>query len=294
MKRRKIVKASGVGIAAAVAGCVGPLAEEEEDNGEENGEENGEGDDLDEDPSIEIVQPEDSDTVGSEFTVEVNVENFDVRPPDEGEEITEDAGHVHIIVDEDPVDEGLSIPFEDEFYHLTDGETSHTVSVDEEGEYEVTAQLGDDAHTALPYWDSVAIQVDFEEEEDENGEEEDVDTVTVSLDADGNSSWILDSTEEDSVGEVDGENVDLTLEEGVRYEFENPVHTSHPLAFRNDEGEALLSQSGEGTFEDDEDVNWVDNDDSVVFSVTSDLADELDEYYCTVHAPMVGGVNVEI
>ncbi len=112
------------------------------------------------------------------------------------------------------------------------------------------------------------------------------------LDNVGARAWELTSVGDGTVGETGEENPTLSLQEGVRYRFTNDGWDSHPLAFRATDGEVLLSQSAKGSFEDDVDTRWDDDGDSVAFTVTSELADELDNYVCTVHASMEGSIGV--
>lgn len=116
--------------------------------------------------------------------------------------------------------------------------------------------------------------------------------VTATLGANGFTAWLIESQSGGRVGEEGVNNPTLQFEEGLRYRFNNPVRSAHPLAFRNANNEDLLTQQGTGKFESDQSVEWEDEGDYVAFTVTSDLATELDEYYCTVHAQMVGDVQV--
>jgi len=119
------------------------------------------------------------------------------------------------------------------------------------------------------------------------------DTVTVTIDNVGASAWEVTGIDgDDSLAETGTENPELTLQQGVRYTFENNGWSTHPLAFRSADGGALLSQDVDGSFEDDADVDWVDDGDTVSFTVTSDLAAELDTYICTVHPSMEGSIAV--
>jgi endonuclease YncB( thermonuclease family) len=110
------------------------------------------------------------------------------------------------------------------------------------------------------------------------------------LDAVGTSAWSLAAASED-VGTVGEENPTLTMVEGVRHHVENRGAGSHPLAFRDASGDALLTQDGTGAFEDDPDVNWVDTGDVVEFTLTGALAAELDSYGCEVHPSMAGDIE---
>ena len=118
--------------------------------------------------------------------------------------------------------------------------------------------------------------------------------VTVSMDNVGTSAWeVTDVTGDENVATTGEENPTLTLQVGTRYLFENGGWSSHPLAFRDANDDPLLTQSGTGSFEDDTDVNWVDDDQTVAFTLTESLASELDDYVCTIHSSMNGSVATE-
>lgn len=114
--------------------------------------------------------------------------------------------------------------------------------------------------------------------------------VTIVLDNEGSSAWTIDLADED-VGPTGVSNPELSLVVGTRYRVENLGWSFHPLAFRGADGTALLTQDGQGTFEDDAAVDWTDDGDELAFTLTEDLAAELDSYICTVHSAMEGGVE---
>ncbi|MXR50809.1 hypothetical protein GRX03_04210 [Halovenus sp. WSH3] len=106
------------------------------------------------------------------------------------------------------------------------------------------------------------------------------------------SAWEVTSVEgDDEFAEMGVENPELTLRVGTRYTIQNDGWSSHPLEFRDADGDALLSQSTDGSFEGDSETDWVDDGTSVSFTVTSELADELDSYICTVHGQMNGSIR---
>jgi len=118
---------------------------------------------------------------------------------------------------------------------------------------------------------------------------EEVQVVIDNVDA---SAWEVTSVDgDDDLAETGVENPELTLREGVRYTFQNEGWSTHRLAFRSADGEALLTQSTEGSFEGDSETNWVDQETSVSFTVTGELAAELDNYVCTVHGSMEGSIR---
>lgn len=116
--------------------------------------------------------------------------------------------------------------------------------------------------------------------------------VTVTLDNDGSFAWVLQSAEED-VGPTGVSNPGLTLTVGTRYRFENLGWSSHPLAFRDEADDPLLTQAGQGSFQDDDAVDWVDDGEELAFTVTEELAAEFDDYVCTVHSSMEGSLQAE-
>ena len=82
---------------------------------------------------------------------------------------------------------------------------------------------------------------------------------------------------------------------GTRYRIENNGHPNHPLEFQDESGTILLSQDDSGSVEDDDAVNWIDNGDSVEFTLTSDLSAQIATYRCTVHSrSMVGDITADI
>lgn len=118
--------------------------------------------------------------------------------------------------------------------------------------------------------------------------------VAFTLDNVGSSAWVV---ENDSTNVADdSENPDINLEQGKRYTIRNNgygTYGTHPLAFFDADGNTLLSQSSTGSFEDDSDVNWVDNGETISFTVTQELYNELSGYRCTVHGAMEGNIVQE-
>jgi hypothetical protein len=107
----------------------------------------------------------------------------------------------------------------------------------------------------------------------------------------GASAWEVSSTNEEYVETSGGDNPTITLETGVRYTISNEGWNIHPLAFRDESGSILLSQSSEGEFENDDDVNWIDSGDTLSFTLTDELANRINSYICTVHSSMVGQIE---
>jgi plastocyanin len=116
--------------------------------------------------------------------------------------------------------------------------------------------------------------------------------VTVTIDNVGASAWEVTSVQGDGdVAPMGEENPTLSLQVGTRYTFENEGWGFHPLAFRDANDDALLTQDGSGRFEEDSTVDWTDDGDTLAFTLTEGLAAELDDYICTVHSLMNGSIE---
>jgi len=152
--------------------------------------------------------------------------------------------------------------------------------VDESGPIDDDLLVTDNVDEA----DGLRLPVDLDRSFDDTG-------VMAALNNVGAEAWTLDAASE-GVGPLDEENPTLTLPEGRRIHIENRGAGPHPLAFRDADGTALLTQDGEGTFEDDPAVEWVDTGDVVEFTLTADLAEELATYGCEVHGAMAGDIEV--
>jgi len=68
---------------------------------------------------------------------------------------------------------------------------------------------------------------------------------------------------------------EIVFIEDIKYEF---INIPTEIEFISENDEILLSQRETGEFEDDSGVDWVDDSDSVKFTVTSELGDELFGY----------------
>jgi len=111
------------------------------------------------------------------------------------------------------------------------------------------------------------------------------------IDSVGVEAWEVLEDETGSVAPTGEENPTLTFEVGQRYAVENRGIPAHPFALRAADDSPLLSQSAEGSYEDDADVDWVDNDETFAFTLTEALAADIDYYICTAHPSMRGDVE---
>jgi len=124
--------------------------------------------------------------------------------------------------------------------------------------------------------------------ETEGGTQSSMSGATLVIDNIGTQAWEVLEDETGSAAPTGEENPTITFKVGQRYAIENRGWSSHPLALRASDDAPLLSQSADGEFEGDADVDWEDNEETLAFTVTEDLAAELDHYICTVHASMEG------
>lgn len=122
---------------------------------------------------------------------------------------------------------------------------------------------------------------------------------TLTIDADGAEAYVIADVEGDrSASELvedglDTSNPGLSLIEGDRYRFEadNDTLQSHPIRFNDEDGDPLLNQAGDGTFHDDDDVDWVDEDSAIEFTLTESLQENMASYQCDIHSGMQGSVG---
>lgn len=125
-------------------------------------------------------------------------------------------------------------------------------------------------------------------------DETDVDSI-ISYSNSGAQAYLVTEINGSSASaELDSANPGVTLRKGDRYTFiNNAGASSHPLDFRNADGDKLLGQSNNsGIFDADESVNIVRNGDSITFTLTDGLAEELVEYICAFHPGMKGVITV--
>ncbi|WP_435319057.1 DUF4399 domain-containing protein [Haloarchaeobius sp. TZWSO28] len=107
------------------------------------------------DASVSFVTPTDGDVIANGVSVVMAAANVDLEPagqPRVG------AGHLHLLVDTDPISPGEIIPADARHYHLGDGSTE-TVLALPPGQHRLVCQLGDGNHRATTLTDTVTITV---------------------------------------------------------------------------------------------------------------------------------------
>lgn len=132
--------------------------------------------------------------------------------------------------------------------------------------------------------DTLNINVDNASGEDDNESDDSTeDTVQIAIQSNSDSSWSVQSVSGASTDEVlpsnniGDENPTIHLVEGQRYTFTG-LNGSHPLEFRDLFGDVLLSQEVSTPYEDSEAINWVDNGNSVSFTVAPSISSSLEGY----------------
>jgi len=114
--------------------------------------------------------------------------------------------------------------------------------------------------------------------------------VMAAFDNVGSSAWSLEAAT-DGVELGAQNNPQVMFEVGERHHIENRGGAEvYPLAFQDGSGATLLSQDGQGSFQDDPEVDWVDTGRVVEFTLTEALAADLDSYVCPVAQSMTGDI----
>ncbi|MEL7833765.1 hypothetical protein [Fodinibius sp. Rm-B-1B1-1] len=111
----------------------------------------------------------------------------------------------------------------------------------------------------------------------------------------GSNAYVITEINGEGIeADVNVNNVEITLTIGGRYTFDNKSGaSSHPLDFRDGDGNKLLGQSNsDGTYTENGEVNVVKEGDKITFTLTPDLSDDMVDYICSFHPPMNGSINV--
>lgn len=170
-----------------------------------------------------------------------------------------------------------------------DGQTKTTTDsvVDHEykssGSYTVTVVATTTSGNTVV--DTLNINVDNVSGEDNDNDSDDStgETVQIAIQSNSDNSWSVQSVSGVSTDEVlpnnniGDENPAIHLVEGQRYTFTG-LTGSHPLEFRDLFGDVLLSQEVSTPYEDSEAINWVDNGNSVSFTVAPSISSSLEGY----------------
>ena len=119
--------------------------------GDDDGDEKGEGAPA----SVSISSPLDGATVPSPVRVTMGAAGFTVEPAGD---VSDEAGHFHLIVDDACLPAGEQIPADETHIHLADGASETELDL-EAGEHTLCLQAGDGQHAALDLTDEITITV---------------------------------------------------------------------------------------------------------------------------------------
>ncbi|MEO0600463.1 MAG: DUF4399 domain-containing protein [Myxococcota bacterium] len=103
--------------------------------------------------------PADGATVKSPVKLEFGVEGMDVAPAGE---IVDGTGHHHVIIDSKGIDEGVTVPADDQHIHFGLGQTEAEIELPA-GEHTLTMQFADGAHSSYGEVMATTITITVEE-----------------------------------------------------------------------------------------------------------------------------------
>ena len=108
------------------------------------------------DASVSFASPEDGDEVANPVKVQMEAEGVTIEPASAG--VHPNAGHFHIMVDTECMQEGQVIPNDDSHRHFGMAQTEAELTLPP-GEHNLCLQVGDANHVALPLTDTIQITV---------------------------------------------------------------------------------------------------------------------------------------
>jgi len=106
-------------------------------------------------PSVALLEPANGATVGSTFKVRFGVKGMAVAPAGA---IVADSGHNHLLINQMPVPQGQSVPFDDQHKHFGAGQTEAMITLPP-GQYKLTTQFANGAHQSYGPAMSSSIQI---------------------------------------------------------------------------------------------------------------------------------------
>jgi len=153
-RRRTVLAAAGAGMTGVLAGCVGSSGSAGDTPDTPTGTASAPIE-IDEDASVSFGMPADGATAANGVRVRMDAESFTIE---ESGPVNDNAGHFHVLVDTDPVAVGETIPSDEQHLHFGDGSTAAVLDL-APGEHDLTLQVGDGQHRALPLTDEVSVTV---------------------------------------------------------------------------------------------------------------------------------------
>jgi hypothetical protein len=92
--------------------------------------------------SVSFIEPADGAVVSSPFTVRFGVSGMEVKPAGD---MTPGTGHHHLLINQDSIPAGQSIPVDDTHLHFGKGQTDTSLTLPP-GKYKLTMQFANGAH----------------------------------------------------------------------------------------------------------------------------------------------------
>lgn len=132
------------------------------------------------------------------------------------------------------------------------------------------------------------------DDDDDNDDDNSINIVAMTVDNSGASAYFvseINGNEDVTALNEDNSTGELTV--GTRYELTVTGASTHPFALRDGDNNILLSMNDvDGSFEGNTDVDFQTSGTSFNFTLTQELADELNNYVCTVHSGMTGSISI--
>ena len=95
-----------------------------------------------ENPGVFFITPENNATVNQEFKVVMGVKGMTIRPAGD---MTENTGHHHLLINQPPITNGITIPNSPEHLHFGKGQMETIVKLTP-GKHTLTLQFANGAH----------------------------------------------------------------------------------------------------------------------------------------------------
>lgn len=109
--------------------------------------------------AVYFIEPKDNATVDQEFKVVMGVKGMEVEPAGD---MTENTGHHHLLIDEEPIAKGEVVPAGSPTHlHFGKGQTETTVTL-EPGKHTLMLQFADGAHQSYGEQLRASITVNVE------------------------------------------------------------------------------------------------------------------------------------
>lgn len=143
---------------------------------------------------------------------------------------------------------------------------------------------------------ALSCEEDVDDVADDNNDDDDnsINIVEMTIGNSGASAYFVSEINgNEDVTTLNADNSTWGLTVGTRYELTVTAPSVHPFALRDSGNNILLSMNSvEGSFEGDSEVDFQSSGSSFDFTLTQALADELDNYVCTVHSSMTGSITI--